>query len=196
MSSTDRRTDGQTDGQGESSIPPSNFVGRGYKYSNIEDMEDHLELLWRKGNTLWRRQDGRHFPDDIFLCIFLNENEWHSNKISLKFVPKVPINNIPALVPIMAWCRPGDKPLSEPMMVVLPMYIYGTRLQWVTKWRIHYQEKSVCVFNDNYIHLLTIKKGAENIISHSQFIYRTLKIQHGKLLLIYKLLISMCYINW
>ena len=33
MSSIDRRTDGQTDGQGESSIPPplSNFVGRGYK---------------------------------------------------------------------------------------------------------------------------------------------------------------------
>ena len=27
-----------------------------------------------------------------------------------------PINNIPALVQIMAWCRPGDKPLSEPMM--------------------------------------------------------------------------------
>ena len=26
----DRRTDGRTDGQGESSIPPSNFVGRGY----------------------------------------------------------------------------------------------------------------------------------------------------------------------
>ena len=25
-----RQTDGQTDGQGESSIPPSNFVGRGY----------------------------------------------------------------------------------------------------------------------------------------------------------------------
>ena len=28
---TDRRTYVQTDGQGESSIPPSNFVGRGYK---------------------------------------------------------------------------------------------------------------------------------------------------------------------
>ena len=25
------RTDGRTDGQGESSIPPSNFVGRGYE---------------------------------------------------------------------------------------------------------------------------------------------------------------------
>ena len=38
-------------------------------------------------------------------------------KISLKFVPKGLIDNIPSLVQIMAWCRPGDKPLSEPMMV-------------------------------------------------------------------------------
>ena len=36
-----------------------------------------------------------------------------SIKISLKFVHKGPINNIPALVQMMAWRRPGDKPLSE-----------------------------------------------------------------------------------
>ena len=51
------------------------------------------------------RQNGRHFPDDIFRCIFLNENVWISIKFSLKFVPKVRINNIPALVQIMAWRR-------------------------------------------------------------------------------------------
>ena len=45
----------------------------------------------------------------IFKCIFLNENVWILIEISLKFVPKGPINNIPALV--------GTKPLSEPMMV-------------------------------------------------------------------------------
>ena len=32
-------------------------------------------------------------------------------------VPIVPINNIPALVEIMAWCRPGDKPSPQPMLV-------------------------------------------------------------------------------
>ena len=48
--------------------------------------------------------------DDIFKCIFLNENVWISIKISLKFVPKGLINNIPALVQIMAWRRVGDKP--------------------------------------------------------------------------------------
>ena len=83
-------------------------------------------------NTLRPRQNGRHLPDDIFKCIFMNENVWISLKISLKFVPKVPINNIPALVLIMAWCRPGDKPLSEPMMVSLPMHICVTWPQWVT----------------------------------------------------------------
>ena len=76
------------------------------------------------------RQDGRHFQDDICICIFLNGNEWHSIKISLKFVPKVPISNIPALVQIMAWRRPGDKPLSEPMMVFSPTHICVTRPQW------------------------------------------------------------------
>ena len=40
-------------------------------------------------------------------CIFFNENVWISIKISLKYVPKGPINNIPPLVQIMAWYRPG-----------------------------------------------------------------------------------------
>ena len=55
-------------------------------------------------NTLGPRQNGHYFPDNIFNCIFLNENVWISVKISLNFVPKGPINNILALVQIMAWC--------------------------------------------------------------------------------------------
>ena len=68
-------------------------------------------------NTLRPRQDGHHFADAIFKYIFLNENVWIPIKISLNFVPKGRINNIPALVQIMAWRRPGNKPLFEPMMV-------------------------------------------------------------------------------
>ena len=60
-------------------------------------------------NTLKPRQNGNHFPD-IFKCIFLKENIYIMIKISLKFVPMGPINNIPALVQIMAGCRPGDQP--------------------------------------------------------------------------------------
>ena len=54
-----------------------------------------------------------------------------SIKISLKFVPKGPINNILALVQMMAWRRPGDEPLSEPMAVSLPTHICVARPPWV-----------------------------------------------------------------
>ena len=82
-------------------------------------------------NTLRPRQDGHYFADDVLKCIFLNENVWILFKIPLKFVPKGPINNIPALVQIMAWRRPGDKPLSESMLVFVPTHICVTRPQWV-----------------------------------------------------------------
>ena len=100
----------------------------------------HDLLMWcmlpcfSRINTLKPRQNGRHFADNIFKCIFLNENVWIMVKISLKFVPKGAINNIPALVQIMAWPRSGYKPLSEPMMVGLPTHICVTRPQWVKKW--------------------------------------------------------------
>ena len=37
-------------------------------------------------------------------------------QISLKFVPKGPNDNMPALVQVMAWHQTGDKPLPEPML--------------------------------------------------------------------------------
>ena len=82
-------------------------------------------------NTLRPRQNGRHVPDDIFKCIFLNENVRILIKISLNFVPNGPMNNNPASVQIMAWRRIGDKPLSEPMIVNLRTHICVTRSQWV-----------------------------------------------------------------
>ena len=84
-------------------------------------------------NTLRPRQNGRHFADDVFICIFLNENVWILLKISLKFVPKGSINNIPSLVQVMPRRRPGDKPLSEPMMVILLTHIRVARPQWVNR---------------------------------------------------------------
>ena len=66
---------------------------------------------------------------ETFKYIFLNENVIISVKISLKFVPKGPISNIPTLVQIMAWCRPGDKPLSEPKLDSLLTHICVTRPQ-------------------------------------------------------------------
>ena len=82
--------------------------------------------------TLRPRRNEQHFADDIFKRIFFNENVWISIKIfDKKVVPRGPINNISALVQIMAWRRPGDKPLSEPMMVRSTTHICVTRPQWV-----------------------------------------------------------------
>ena len=61
-----------------------------------------------------------------FLMHFLNEKVQISVKISLKLGRKGPINNIPALVKIMAWHRPGHKPLSEQMMASLLTHIYAS----------------------------------------------------------------------
>ena len=91
-----------------------------------------VEVTWRKVkqvNTLRPGQNGRRFPDDIFNCIFLNENVGLSLKISLEFIPNIRINNNPSLVQLMAWRRPGDKPISEPMMVCSPTHICVTRPQ-------------------------------------------------------------------
>ena len=104
-------------------------------------------------NSLTPRQNGRHFADDIFKCIFLTENVWILLKISLKIVPKGPINNILALAKIMAWCRPGDKPLSEPMMVSLPTHICVTRPQWVNmSRRVQYVDILQTTYYDLWIY--------------------------------------------
>ena len=84
-------------------------------------------------STLKPRQNVDRFPNDIFKCIFLNENVWISIKISLKSVPKGPNNSIPALVQIMAWRRPDDKPLFEPILVSLLTHISVTRPQWANR---------------------------------------------------------------
>ena len=60
--------------------------------------------------------NGRHFTDDIFKCIFMNEKFCISIQISLKFVPKGLINNKSALIQVKAWRWTGDKPLPESML--------------------------------------------------------------------------------
>ena len=119
------------------------FTNSGYKNTRTRHSFSYEVIIWsiRRNivhgglmmylNSLRPRQNGRHFADDIFNCISLIENVWISIQISLKFIPKGPINNIPALVQIMAWRRPGDKPLSEPMMDSLSTHICVTRPQWV-----------------------------------------------------------------
>ena len=54
--------------------------------------------------------------DDIFKCIYMNEKLLMLIGISLKFLPKGPIDNKSALVEVMAWRRAGDKSLPQPML--------------------------------------------------------------------------------
>ena len=66
----------------------------------------YVQGLSYPGLTHW----GRDKMAVIFQTTFSNNfswiiNAWISIKISLKFVPKGPIDNIPALVQIMAWHR-------------------------------------------------------------------------------------------
>ena len=98
-------------------------------------------------NTLRLRQNGCRFADDTFKRIFLNENVIISIKISLKFVPKGPINNNPSLVQKMAWRRSGDKPLSEPMVVSLLTHICVTRPPWVNGQQV------ITLTNGNLVYL-------------------------------------------
>ena len=112
-------------------------------------------------NTLRPRQNGRQFADGIFKCIFLNENVLISIKVSLKFIPKGQINNIPILDQIMALCRPGDNTLSEPMMIIIPMHICVTRRQWVKEygWNKAHQSNK----NNN---ITITNKARQNIIKN------------------------------
>ena len=73
------------------------------------------------------RQTRRNFAHDMFKCVFLNEYVLISTKIILIFIPKSPINIIPALDKLMA----GSKTLSEPMMFILLEHICVARPQLV-----------------------------------------------------------------
>ena len=113
--------------QQSNSTPCDALVSRNdVKYKHDSHDKDSLAF-----NSLGPSQSRRHFADNILKCNFLNENVWIPIKISLKVVPKGPINNIASLVQIMAWCSPGDKPLSEPMMATLMTRICITPPQWI-----------------------------------------------------------------
>ena len=66
-------------------------------------------------NTLRPKQNYHRFVNDVFKWIFLNGNALILLTISLKFVPKVGIDNIQK----MAWRLSDYKPLSEPKASLL-----------------------------------------------------------------------------
>ena len=129
-------------------------------------------------NTLRPRQNGRNFADDMFESIFLNENVWIPIEISLTFVPKVPIDNIAALVQIIAWRRPGARPLSEPMMDSLLTHICVTRPQcvkaayWPTRGVLWSQQNNVVII------LRWIEFNCAEIPHEPRMIFEYIRIFH------------------
>ena len=121
-------------------------------------------------NTLRPRQNGRHFPDDIFKCIFCNANVRIWIQFSLKFVPNGPIDNKPALVQVMTRRLFGAKPLPEPMLSQFTDTYAALRgdescawkgltlgllnlhmLQWVREQLWHGKNWSIDLFYDLYV---------------------------------------------
>ena len=88
---------------------------------------------------------------------------------------KDPINNIPGFptwVQIMAWRWPGGKPLYEPMMVRLPMYIWVTQPQLIL-----ISQCFLCTFN---VLLRIVANSTESSLLFSQFKNSLLGLAGGK----------------
>ena len=91
-----------------------NFTGSSCgMFSNIGLFKQNWVVTWISNNIcsfIWNlincwchqfnlsrpEQNGRHFADDNFRCIFVNDNFCILIKMSLKFVPNGPIDNNPA----------------------------------------------------------------------------------------------------
>ena len=94
--------------------------------------------------------------DDISKRPYLNEILRILIEISLKVVPKGPIDNNPVLVEIMTWRRIGDKPLSEPMLTRFTdayMLHYG---RWVNFYH-HLSSYTFLIFIFLLIHIVLIE---------------------------------------
>ena len=75
-------------------------------------------------NSSFFEQNGCHFAEVIFKCIFMNEKFCILIPISLKFLPKGPIDNKSTPVQVMAWRRAGDKSLPWTSADPVPWRIY------------------------------------------------------------------------
>ena len=102
------------------------------------------------------KNDRQFFSYDIFKCFFLNENDKMTIQISLKLAPRSPIDNKPALVQVMAWCRTGDNPLGETMNDPVHWRIYAAlRRVELTLWILSHCKWLSRIISRNIIILLT-----------------------------------------
>ena len=115
-------------------------------------------------NSSRPRQNGRHFADAIFNRVSLNENVWIPTKISLKLVPKGPINNVAALadnglVPSMRqaimWTKGGSLPthicVTRPQCIFIYIYIYIYKHIYIQNWHFKANYETIIYIYHNNI---------------------------------------------
>ena len=90
--------------------------GPGVTRMVTEGIDLDLEVKGRRFNSSPHGQNGHHFADYVFKCIFINFIFFISTRIALNFVPEDPTDNKSALFQIMDWRRTSGKPLFEPML--------------------------------------------------------------------------------
>ena len=110
-------------------------------------------------------------------------------KFQLRFhwlsVSNGPIDNITALLQILAWRRPGHKPSSEPMLVSLLTHICITRPQWVQCPTLNKEllyRKYMRFINQLYILLYIVFKSVCTSSKQNSYIFRHMNItstSHG-----------------
>ena len=103
-------------------------------------LSDHQFSWWLLDGCT--EQNGRHYTDDFFKCIFMNEKFCSLIPISLNFVHKGPIDKKSVLCQVMAWHQTSSKPLSEPMLTEFNdvymrdmgrwLYSLAPRFDWLT----------------------------------------------------------------
>ena len=81
-----------------------------------EQLPVHLLCYFFFFYKIEANQNNCHFPDNISKVIFLTENCCSLIKKSLKFVHEGFIDNMSAMIQIMAWQRTDNKQSSEPMV--------------------------------------------------------------------------------
>ena len=113
--------------------------------------------------THWRRDK----MDAISQTTFSNEFSWMK---MIEFRLKLhwslfPINNIPALLQIMAWRHPGDKSLSEPIRVSLTTNICVARPQWVDNLVLNLVDGCMVYIPDKAMDVNTYRCPGSNIVS-------------------------------
>ena len=96
---------------------------------------DVLLVIRRCSNSIILRpgQNGWHYDDDIFNCIFLIENHSVLIKIPSMFVIRFPNWQLISISSGNGLVPSGSKPLPEPMLTsIRTLDVYGvTRPQWV-----------------------------------------------------------------